>query len=322
MPKVRASSGMIGTMRGPSSGSRSSRRKQLHERHRRRDLARAAAQQLGVRLDGRQRRYRHLHAPQRQRPAERLPARAQVLHLGASDTRVEVGRVLVLQLQVGDREVEDVPERLELGDVELLLLVRGVAPLEVLAERPPLHGLDQDGGGPALGLGGELVGGVDLLVVVAAELEVPDLLVREVGDQLLEPRVDPEEVVAHEGAALDVVALPPPVDDGVEARQQHTVLVAPQQLVPLAAQDHLDDVPPGASEHRLQLLDDLAVAPHRPVQALQVAVDHEHQVVEPLRGGHVQRPQGLRLVGLAVAQERPHPRAGRVRRDLGAGGSG
>ena len=49
-----------------------------------------------------------------------------------------------------------------------------------------------------------------------------------------------------------------------------------------AAPDHLDHVPAGAAEIGFQLLDDLAVAAHRAVEALQVAVDDEDQVVEPL----------------------------------------
>ncbi len=86
-----------------------------------------------------------------------------------------------------------------------------------------------------------------------------------------------------------------------------------QQLVPGAAPDDLDDVPAGPAEDALQLLDDLAVAPDRAVQALQVAVDDEDQVVQPLPAAERDRPQRLRLVGLAVAQEGP---------DLAAGGVG
>ena len=77
--------------------------------------------------------------------------------------------------------------------------------------------------------------------------------------------------------------------------------------IPLATPDDLDDVPAGAAEDRLELLDDLAVAAHRAVEALQVAVDDEGQVVEPLAGGHVERAERLRLVGLAVAEEGPDP---------------
>ena len=76
------------------------------------------------------------------------------------------------------------------------------------------------------------------------------------------------------------------------------------------APNHLDDVPAGAQERRFQFLDDAAVAAHRTVQPLQVAVDHENQVVELLARGQRQRAQRFRLVGFAVAQERPHLAAG------------
>ncbi len=80
-----------------------------------------------------------------------------------------------------------------------------------------------------------------------------------------------------------------------------------EELVELAPPDDLDDVPAGAAEDRLELLDDLAVAAHRAVEPLQVAVDDEGQVVEALARRDRERAQRLRLVGLAVAQEAPHP---------------
>ncbi len=83
-----------------------------------------------------------------------------------------------------------------------------------------------------------------------------------------------------------------------------------EQGVPLRAPDRLDHVPAGAAEGRLELLDDLAVAAHRPVEPLQVAVDHEDQVVELLARGQRDGAERLGLVGLAVAEERP---------DLGVG---
>ena len=75
----------------------------------------------------------------------------------------------------------------------------------------------------------------------------------------------------------------------------------------MRAPDHLDHVPAGAAEHGLELLDDLAVAPHRAVEALQVAVDDEDQVVELLAAGQRQGAERLGLVALAVADEAPHP---------------
>jgi hypothetical protein len=59
-------------------------------------------------------------------------------------------------------------------------------------------------------------------------------------------------------------------------------------------------------EVRLELLDDLAVAAHRAVEALQVAVHDEDQVVELLAACQRDRAEALGLVRLAVADERPH----------------
>ena len=62
---------------------------------------------------------------------------------------------------------------------------------------------------------------------------------------------------------------------------------------------------PAPRKIAFQLLDDLAVAAHRAVEPLQVAVDDEDQVVELLAAGQRDGAQALGLVGLAVAQERP-----------------
>ena len=78
-----------------------------------------------------------------------------------------------------------------------------------------------------------------------------------------------------------------------------------QQLVPARAPDHLDDVPAGAAEVAFELLDDLAVAAHRAVEALQVAVDDEDEVVELLAAGERDGAEAFRLVHLAVAAEHP-----------------
>ena len=84
------------------------------------------------------------------------------------------------------------------------------------------------------------------------------------------------------------------------------VLSRGEQRIPVLAPEHLDHVPAGAAECRFQFVDDLAVAAHRTVQPLQVAVDDEDQVVELFaRGRASMRAQRFGLVHLAVAQERP-----------------
>ena len=63
---------------------------------------------------------------------------------------------------------------------------------------------------------------------------------------------------------------------------------------------------PGAAEMALEFLDDLAVAAHRAVEALQIAVDDEDEIVEFLAPGERDCAQRLGLIGLAVAQKGPH----------------
>ena len=120
------------------------------------------------------------------------------------------------------------------------------------AERPALDRLAQDdrrrAGAEVLGRG--LVRRVQLAVVVAAAGQVDEVLVGEVLHHRAQPRVGSEEVVADVRAVLDAVALELAVDGGVQLVEQHAVLVLGEQLVPLRAEDDLDDVPAGAAERR------------------------------------------------------------------------
>ena len=239
---------------------------------------------------------------------EAAQGRAALLHvfdLGVVLARVEVGREVGLEGGVGDRQVEPVAELLQVGLGHLLHLVRRVARLEVLAERPALDGLGEDDRRLADVLTGRLVGRVHLAVVVAAARQLADVLVRQVLDHLAQARVAAEEVLADVFAGLDGVRLELAVGDGVHLVDEHAVDVGRQQRVPVAAPDDLDDVPAGAAEVGLQLLHDLAVAAHRAVETLQVAVDDEGEVVELLAGGQADRAERLGLVHLAVAEVAP-----------------
>ena len=212
---------------------------------------------------------------------------------------------ILLQLLVGDRDLLLVAEELEVLQGQLLHLVGGVAALEVVAEAVALDGVGEDDGRLALGVQGALVGGVDLAVVVAAAAQVPQLLVGHVLDELLGALVAAEEVLADVGAVVGLEGLVVAVLGGVHDVDECAVLILFQQLVPLAAPHDLDHVPAGADEEALQLLDDLAVAAHWAVETLQVAVDHEGEVVQAVQGGHLDQAAGFRLVHLAVAEECP-----------------
>ena len=119
-------------------------------------------------------------------------------------------------------------------------------------------------------------------------------------------------MVADVRTRFDDVLLELPVDRRVHLVDEDAVDVAGEELVPPATPDHLDDVPARAPERRFELLDDLAVAAHRAVEALQVAVDDEDQVVEVLARRDREPCGRLGLVHLAVADEAPDLRRARV----------
>ena len=156
------------------------------------------------------------------------------------------------------------------------------------------------------------VGGVDLVGIVPTPVEFPDLVVGHVRHQLEELGVLPEEVLPDVGAVLGLEVLVLAVDALLHALEEQAGGVPGDEPVPPRSPDDLDDVPARPPEDRLQLLDDLPVAPHRPVEALQVAVHHEDQIVEPLPARQRDGAERLRLVRLPVTEERPHPAVGGV----------
>jgi hypothetical protein len=147
---------------------------------------------------------------------------------------------------------------------------------------------------------------VHLARAVAAAVELPDRRVVQVRHPLLQLRVGAEELLAHEVGVARLERLVLAVHGLGHAPLEQPVVVGGEQRVPVLAPDHLDHVPARAAEVGLELLDDLAVAADRPVEALQVAVDHEDEVVQVLAAGERDGAHRLGLVHLAVAHERPH----------------
>src|SRR6185437_11668246 len=196
---------------------------------------------------------------------------------------------------------------------QLLLLVRNHLALAALAEAEALDGLGEDDGGLSLVAHGGCVGGMHLARIVAAAIEPPDLLIRHVGDHRLELRVLPEEVLAGIGAALGLEVLVLAVDAFLHDAPQQALVVAGEERIPTRAPQHLDDVPAGAEEGGLELLDDLAVAAHRAIEALQVTVDYEDEIVEAFTHRHGESAHRLRLVHLTIAEEGPDLAVGWLR---------
>ena len=288
MPNVRASSGMIGTIRGPIESSR-------HRLRSRRvnpivvltsclpDPARISSNGLSL---GSEMGRRVLVERFGSEPSSAL--RRSIMYWYSIESWL--GRKYGgSSAWIADSGISSWRYRRSRQTDELLLghlldLVRRVAALEARAERPALDRLGEDDRRPAAAevLGGGLVRGVQLAVVVAAARQGSKFVVREMGDDLAQARVGAEEVVADVLTALDRVALELPVEGVVHLVDEHAVLVEREQLVPLRTPNDLDHVPTGTAEHGLELLDDLAVAADGPVEPLQVAVDDEDQVVELL----------------------------------------
>ena len=83
-------------------------------------------------------------------------------------------------------------------------------------------------------------------------------------------------------------------------------LIAREQRIPIRAPHQLDDIPAGAGEQAFQLLHDGAIAAHRSVQTLQIAIDHEHQIVQAFARRQRQSGQRLGFIHLAIANKGPH----------------
>ncbi len=150
-----------------------------------------------------------------------------------------------------------------------------------------------------------MVGRIDLERIVTTAVELPDVFVRQVVDHRFGFRVLAEEVLTGVGTAVSLVVLVLTVDRFIHAFLQDAFLVLLEQRVPVTSPDDLDDVPTGTTEHAFELVHHAGVTAHRTVQALQVAVDDEDQVIEVFTSRQGNRAQGFRLITLAVAHKAP-----------------
>jgi hypothetical protein len=147
--------------------------------------------------------------------------------------------------------------------------------------------------------------------VVAAAIQAPDVVVRQIAHHLERLRILAEEMFACVRAAERLARLVFAVDSFHHQLAQHAVGVACEQRIPVAAPDDLDRVPAGAAEHAFEFLDDLAVTAHRTVEALQIAIYYKNQIIQFFASGQRDRAERFGLVGFAVADETPHLAVGR-----------
>jgi hypothetical protein len=176
---------------------------------------------------------------------------------------------------VGNRDAEACAKRLHFFVIQLLLLMGDVLAFARLADAVPLDGACEDDRGDTLRFSGEFVGVVNLRGVVPAERELLQLFVRQVLDHLQQAGIGAPEVLPDVRARFDGVLLILAIDDLAHTTHQQSLGIFFEQVVPLGAPQHLDDIPARPTEDGLQLRDDLAVAAHRTVESLQVAIDDE-----------------------------------------------
>ena len=234
---------------------------------------------------------------------QRLAPLVQVTHL-----RSVIGRFVkrqLGQLAVRDRDVEAVAEEADVFIAEFLGLVNGVLALAHFAHAKALDGLDQQHRWLTGGLHRSIKSRINLLGIMAAATQIANFLIGHVGHHLQRSRIATEEMLAHVSAVIGFECLVIAVVALHHDLAQRTIFVGGQQRIPLAAPDQLDHVPARSTELTLKLLNDLAIAPHRAIQALKVAIDHENQVVEFFPRGKADRPQRLHLIHFAVTAEHP-----------------
>src|SRR4051812_22037501 len=127
---------------------------------------------------------------------------------------------------------------------------------------------------------------------------------------LEQARIGAEEVLPEVRAALDEIFLILPVGDLAHAAHEKALAVVGDERIPVGAPDDLDDVPADAAEDRFEFLDDLAVTAHGTIEALEITVDDEDEVVEFFPCGERYSSQRFGFIRFAVTEEGPYLAAG------------
>ena len=246
----------------------------------------------------------NIREPYRQRATEFFARGFQVLHL-----RRIVGRLVKRHIGndiITHRNIETVAELFERTQIHLFLLMGDVLPFTRLAHAVAFDGFGEDDGRLPLVFHRRGIRRINFVRVVATTIEAPDILVRHRRHHFFEFGIFAEKGLAHIGAVTRLVILIFAVHRFHHAGFEQPVVVPGQQRIPISPPDHFQYIPAGAAKITFQFLDDLAVAAHRAIEPLQIAIDHKNQIVETLAGGQRNRAERFRLVHLAVPHECPY----------------
>ncbi len=156
-----------------------------------------------------------------------------------------------------------------------------------------------------------VIGSIDLVSIVAASVQAPDILVGHIGDHFLELGVFAEEMFTSVGATLGLISLVLTIHGLFHALFEQPFGVLGEQGIPIGTPDDLDDIPPGTAEVGFQLLDDFAIAAHGTIKPLKITVDDEDEIVQFLAPSQTDSAQRFRLVHFAIATVAPDLAPGR-----------
>ena len=114
---------------------------------------------------------------------------------------------------------------------------------------------------------------------MATALERPNLLIAPISNHCCCARIATKEVFAHICAAFGLKGLVIAISCAVHEFKQCALAIHRKEFIPLAAPDHLDNVPAGATKDSFQLLNNLSVTAHWTIETLQVAVNNKGEVI-------------------------------------------
>src|SRR5690554_5027932 len=150
------------------------------------------------------------------------------------------------------------------------------------------------------------ISGVHFVRVVTTPVELVDILVSPVFYQLGQLGVLPEKMLASVRWTVVREVLQVTITDLVHGALHNAVFVLIKQGVPYAPPNDLDNIPARTTERAFQLLNNLAITPNRSIQTLQIAVNHEHQIIQIFPAGFRYTAKSFGLVGLAVTDKTPN----------------
>lgn len=154
---------------------------------------------------------------------------------------------------------------------------------------------------------GRAVCGVNFLRVMAAPQQLANLVIGQMIDHFQKPRIFAKKMFAGIASGLDRILLVVAIYCLFHPLYQHPVFVRSEQRIPIRSPDNFDNIPSSAPKSRFQLLNDLAIASHRAIETLQVAVDYPDEIVQIFPACQGECSRRFRLIHFAIADKTPNP---------------